>query len=102
MLLRRLRQGEQGQSILEYALLLAILVLAVVAGMHTLAGVIGDGFSHASTSTSVAGNTSSIIGADRITVQDFHITRPQVDPRAKKIFGQSTKKIENNHFVSHR
>ena len=45
--LLRLWKEEQGQDLVEYALLVVLIALGAVAAMHTLASAISDAFSNA-------------------------------------------------------
>jgi pilus assembly protein Flp/PilA len=45
-LLRRLWHDEQGQDLIEYALLLALVALAATVGMNSLATAINNEFTH--------------------------------------------------------
>ena len=42
--LMRMLKKEEGQSLVEYALIIALVAIALVAGLGTLAGGIGDTF----------------------------------------------------------
>lgn len=48
-LLSRLWQEESGQDLTEYALLLVLIALAVIASMQTLANAVSNVFSNAAT-----------------------------------------------------
>ncbi len=51
-LLSRLWQEESGQDLTEYALLLVLIALAVIASMQTLANAVSNVFSNAATNLS--------------------------------------------------
>jgi len=59
-LLKRLWTEERGQSLSEYALLLLLVSLIVVAGMKGLASGVDHAYMKASTRIIAAGNTESI------------------------------------------
>lgn len=44
--MKKLRKREHGQSLVEYALIIALLALVLVAGLTTLQGGIGTAFSN--------------------------------------------------------
>jgi pilus assembly protein Flp/PilA len=44
--LRALLDGEEGQDLVEYAMIVALIALAATAGMNTLAGAINSAFNH--------------------------------------------------------
>ena len=48
---------ENGQDLIEYALLVILLALAIVASIRTLGVAISDAFSNASTNLTQAGST---------------------------------------------
>ena len=52
--LKSLQQDESGQDLIEYALIAALIALAAVAGMKTLAGGITGAFTAIQTSLSAA------------------------------------------------
>jgi pilus assembly protein Flp/PilA len=53
-LLKRLWSEEEGQDLVEYALLVALVALAATAGMNTLANKINDTFTNLGTSLTTA------------------------------------------------
>jgi pilus assembly protein Flp/PilA len=53
-LLKRLWSEEEGQDLVEYALLVALVALAATAGMNTLANKINDTFTALGTSLTTA------------------------------------------------
>ncbi len=53
-LLSRLWQEESGQDLTEYALLLVLIALAVIASMQTLANAVSSVFSNAATNLTTA------------------------------------------------
>jgi len=53
-LLKRLWQEEQGQDLIEYALLIALIALAATVGMNSLATAINKEFSNLGTSLTTA------------------------------------------------
>lgn len=56
-LFRRLWQEEEGQDLVEYALLVVLIALGAIAAMKSLASAISDAFSNASANlTSAAGS----------------------------------------------
>lgn len=52
--LKDLRQDESGQDLIEYALIAALIALAAVAGMKTLAGGLNSAFTSINTSLTSA------------------------------------------------
>ena len=52
--LQDLKRGEEGQDLVEYALMVAVLAFGATTGMHALAGGINTAFSRIS--SSLAGN----------------------------------------------
>ena len=52
----RLWNEEQGQDLVEYALLLVLVSLGAIAAMHTLASAISDSFSNAGANLTAAGS----------------------------------------------
>ena len=53
-ILKSLREDESGQDLIEYALVAALIALAAVAGMNSVAQGIVDGFDYTSTELSNA------------------------------------------------
>lgn len=81
---RGLRE-EKGQGSFEYGLLLALLVLAAVAGMRSLGGSISNAFSEASASTSLTSAVGKVAADTRecwsTTNISWHTTIPQVNEK---------------------
>jgi len=53
-LFRRLWQEEEGQDLVEYALLVVLIALGAIAAMHSLASAISDAFANATTNLTTA------------------------------------------------
>lgn len=53
--LQRLWKEEQGQDLVEYALLVVLIALAAVAAMKSLASAVSDAFSNAAANMAGAG-----------------------------------------------
>jgi pilus assembly protein Flp/PilA len=58
-LFRRLWQEEEGQDLVEYALLVVLIALGAIAAMHQLASAISDAFSNAAANLTSAAGTGS-------------------------------------------
>jgi Flp pilus assembly pilin Flp len=88
--LRWLGREEKGQGTFEYALLLALVVLAVVAGASTLAGSINNAFSEASAGTSLTSSIGKVTAGTRESWStsdfDWH-TPPQVNEKVQMAKG---------------
>ena len=56
-LFRRLWQEEEGQDLVEYALLVVLIALGAIAAMKSLASAISDAFSNASANLTSAAST---------------------------------------------
>ena len=50
--LTRLLLDESGQDLVEYAIVAALISLAAIAGMHSIAAAIGTAFTHSATKLS--------------------------------------------------
>lgn len=54
--LLRLWKEEQGQDLVEYALLVVLISMGALAAMHTLASAVSDSFSNAAENMTAAGS----------------------------------------------
>lgn len=102
MLLGRLRKREEGNSILEYVLLLVVFGLSVAAAVRIVGKGVGGAFSHASTTTSVAASAGKIVGTGnsmRIAISDFHHARPRTDRETDNNSDRSATRAQTRHNV---
>ncbi len=56
-LFRRLWQEEEGQDLVEYALLVVLIALGAIAAMHSLASAISDAFTNATQNLTTAASS---------------------------------------------